>query len=434
MLFFLLAVQCPADQIFKECSDRCHLTCVDLQSKIKKCTKKCVEGCECPIGMALDASNKCIPIEMCPKESEPTGASTKSMTPTEPTELDQDAEPTESTVPDEPDTLSTPPMSPNLIRSTTPTTPDQTTKPVKRPTKPTRTTRPTKSSKPTTFTKPTKPTEPSDVDDGTEPSESNNDEVSEQPKNSNNTTKQPKTTRPTKPNKTTKPTESTEETSPTEPSEPSDNKVSIDENVEANTANVFEPNETPEVTEPSEINEAPETNDDDESQSKENQNKLENEECSDEKNQRMSICIPDEPKTCANMNNYNSKPTGKCRKGCVCKNGYVFDEELKQCVMPNFCSCEDKGKHYIFGAQIENGCKACICHGGEWYCRNTCKSKKDNLENNPDTNVNNEDASVESDASVEQDDDVELLPKENNTPQKPQRNNKRKNRENNSKI
>lgn len=32
----------------------------------KTCRTKCVEGCRCPEGQALDENNECIPITMCP--------------------------------------------------------------------------------------------------------------------------------------------------------------------------------------------------------------------------------------------------------------------------------------------------------------------------------------------------------------------------------
>ncbi|XP_055298923.1 mucin-6-like isoform X2 [Sitodiplosis mosellana] len=370
------AVKCTADQIFQECSDRCHLTCTDLQAKSNKYTKKCVAGCQCPIGKALDANNKCIPIEMCPKEPESTtipsqtteatkpSQTTETTVPTkrtQPTDSTSPTEPTESIEPTEAEMSIKPSNSPNLIRPITPITPEQSAKPNK-VTNPMKTTRPTKP------TRPTNPTKPSESTEATEPN---------------------------------KPTESTEPSKSTQPDE-------LDE-----VTDVTDPADSSVTTDMSEVSETTDTND----ETKQN-------ECSDEKNERMSICIPDEPKTCANMNNYTSKPTGKCKTGCVCKDGYVLDQKLNQCVMPNFCSCENKGKWYIFGAQIKNGCKACICHGGEWYCRNTCQNKKDTDKNGPETSVDNEDASVEQDGNIDQGQNQNLNQK------KPTEDKPRKNRDN----
>lgn len=37
-----------------------------MESVPKTCRTKCVEGCRCPEGQALDDNNECIPIAMCP--------------------------------------------------------------------------------------------------------------------------------------------------------------------------------------------------------------------------------------------------------------------------------------------------------------------------------------------------------------------------------
>ncbi|XP_031619378.1 hemocytin isoform X2 [Contarinia nasturtii] len=60
------AIKCPAGQVFEECSDRCYRSCADMESLPKTCRTKCVEGCRCPEGQALDENNECIPISMCP--------------------------------------------------------------------------------------------------------------------------------------------------------------------------------------------------------------------------------------------------------------------------------------------------------------------------------------------------------------------------------
>lgn len=62
---FYLAVKCPPGQVFEECGDECYRTCDDMQSN-EICKSSCVEGCRCPLGQALDESNECIPIGLCP--------------------------------------------------------------------------------------------------------------------------------------------------------------------------------------------------------------------------------------------------------------------------------------------------------------------------------------------------------------------------------
>lgn len=106
------------------------------------------------------------------------------------------------------------------------------------------------------------------------------------------------------------------------------------------------------------------------------------------------------------MRNYKPKTTGACEGGCVCKNGYVFDEISKDCVSPSLCSCKENGKNYNHGDHVKNGCNDCICQGGEWYCKNRCQMNNDD---NDDTY--GEDAIVDGD-----DDDASARSEPNNDP------------------
>lgn len=63
---FILAITCPAGQVYEECSDKCYRSCADIDSMPSTCHTKCVEGCRCPDGEALDENNECIPIGLCP--------------------------------------------------------------------------------------------------------------------------------------------------------------------------------------------------------------------------------------------------------------------------------------------------------------------------------------------------------------------------------
>jgi von Willebrand factor len=82
--------------------------------------------------------------------------------------------------------------------------------------------------------------------------------------------------------------------------------------------------------------------------------------CSAVKNEVFTTCEPVEPLTCKNMHlNITSMTTvvgGVCRAGCKCKDGYVLDTILKQCVLPENCSCHHGGKSYSEGEKINEDC------------------------------------------------------------------------------
>lgn len=90
--------------------------------------------------------------------------------------------------------------------------------------------------------------------------------------------------------------------------------------------------------------------------------------CMIDKNEEFSTCVPVEPKTCKNMNNYAPKLTIECRPGCVCKKGFVLDAELNKCVRPNDCSCHHGHKSFSDGEQIKSDCNTCVCKSGTWNC------------------------------------------------------------------
>lgn len=109
---------------------------------------------------------------------------------------------------------------------------------------------------------------------------------------------------------------------------------------------------------------------------------LDRNECSNANNEKPTKCKPIEPKTCKNMHNYKLERTGKCMEGCMCKDGYVLDEELNECIEPKQCSCENDGNKYHFDDQIQRDCNTCICQSGEWFCSNrVCQTEKN--EGNP---------------------------------------------------
>ena len=53
------------DQEYQVCGNGCEATCDDLFLN-KDCKKTCVEGCNCPPGQVLNATNVCVPKSHCP--------------------------------------------------------------------------------------------------------------------------------------------------------------------------------------------------------------------------------------------------------------------------------------------------------------------------------------------------------------------------------
>lgn len=78
--------------------------------------------------------------------------------------------------------------------------------------------------------------------------------------------------------------------------------------------------------------------------------------CSVARNEVFTTCESAEPLTCKNMHINVSTTTALCRPGCVCKDGYVLDTILKQCVLPEKCSCHHGGKSYSDGEQMREDC------------------------------------------------------------------------------
>ena len=63
VLFCSTAVQCPNNQIHKECGSMCQKTC---QSNAANCDDHaCIDGCFCPDGMVL-LNDTCVDQSVCP--------------------------------------------------------------------------------------------------------------------------------------------------------------------------------------------------------------------------------------------------------------------------------------------------------------------------------------------------------------------------------
>ncbi|XP_033096051.1 mucin-5AC-like, partial [Anneissia japonica] len=96
----------------------------------------------------------------------------------------------------------------------------------------------------------------------------------------------------------------------------------------------------------------------------------EKEVCSDECGNHMafSTCKPSQSKTCANMESHKEQLPGQCVPGCVCLDGFVFDENVMECVAPDNCPCQHGGNVYKKGEDIMIGCNKCTCIGTSWEC------------------------------------------------------------------
>lgn len=78
--------------------------------------------------------------------------------------------------------------------------------------------------------------------------------------------------------------------------------------------------------------------------------------CSAMRNEVFTTCEPAEPVTCKNMHMNISSTTALCRPGCTCKYGYVLDTILKQCVLPEDCTCHHGGRSFNDGEKIREDC------------------------------------------------------------------------------
>lgn len=102
-------------------------------------------------------------------------------------------------------------------------------------------------------------------------------------------------------------------------------------------------------------------------------------ECLNDKRKKIHTCLPTEPKTCKNMNYYKEDKAVQCKKGCACKDEYVFDEATNSCVEPTTCTCDNGGKKYLTDGRITKDCNECICMNAEWFCTNRkCDSENHN--------------------------------------------------------
>lgn len=64
--FLLSDVVCSIPgQLYQVCGSSCQQTCREISMDFP-CKEECVEGCNCPVGMALRDDNQCVPFSRCP--------------------------------------------------------------------------------------------------------------------------------------------------------------------------------------------------------------------------------------------------------------------------------------------------------------------------------------------------------------------------------
>ncbi|XP_071050008.1 IgGFc-binding protein-like [Onthophagus taurus] len=79
-------------------------------------------------------------------------------------------------------------------------------------------------------------------------------------------------------------------------------------------------------------------------------------------------CTRTNPLTCQNKH-FNAQPLyGKCKAGCQCMNGYVYDTVNEKCVKPESCPCNYNGISYSENAVNIQKNEKCTCKGGNWEC------------------------------------------------------------------
>ena len=58
-------VDCPENEILKDCNSHCNPKCKDPHGPLR-CRNKCVIGCGCIEGYAKDTNGKCVKFSDCP--------------------------------------------------------------------------------------------------------------------------------------------------------------------------------------------------------------------------------------------------------------------------------------------------------------------------------------------------------------------------------
>ena len=64
MVFFIIALQCPAGMLFQQCGRLCPQVC----GAPAVCNGGCAEGCFCPDRQVADSNGQCVEPRSCPGE------------------------------------------------------------------------------------------------------------------------------------------------------------------------------------------------------------------------------------------------------------------------------------------------------------------------------------------------------------------------------
>ncbi|KAK7483904.1 hypothetical protein BaRGS_00024788, partial [Batillaria attramentaria] len=60
------ALTCPEGERYQVCGNPCERTCSNMAAARDTCSSRCVEGCNCPDGQALDDNGECVAVSQCP--------------------------------------------------------------------------------------------------------------------------------------------------------------------------------------------------------------------------------------------------------------------------------------------------------------------------------------------------------------------------------
>nr|CAB3245495.1 IgGFc-binding protein-like [Phallusia mammillata] len=83
-----------------------------------------------------------------------------------------------------------------------------------------------------------------------------------------------------------------------------------------------------------------------------------------------SDCANPCPPTCSNLNPTGPECTQPCIEGCQCFPGFVLQEDINQCVVPEACGCYDEVNDFYlqFGQYLRTCTRVCVCLPGGIQC------------------------------------------------------------------
>uniref|UniRef100_T1JAC2 Hemocytin n=1 Tax=Strigamia maritima TaxID=126957 RepID=T1JAC2_STRMM len=91
-------------------------------------------------------------------------------------------------------------------------------------------------------------------------------------------------------------------------------------------------------------------------------------ECLDADNMEPTDCLVECPLTCSNFHKPPICQTVRCKPGCKCKDGYIFDSKAKTCIKPSDCPCHHNDRTYEPNETMLQDCNLCLCENARWKC------------------------------------------------------------------